>query len=224
VPASDAPTPQSVVATTAAGPAPAALPAAANPLEAFDAAALHDDYRRHDFDAMSRRFLEVLEHLRSVTYYAIDKPTTHLLNTFVKHFLYFLSQEDYVLSNAYASRFIDFNGVIANTVAMSEFGSTDPFVRILLGQQRNFTKVLALYSPRNRVKIDRRLLFGTSPALATQWYFCFTEGYRNGCADPVTLDNLREHVAYEDDRLMGINSFTHHAYFGATYIDHEHDR
>ncbi|MFM8893767.1 MAG: hypothetical protein ACKOTB_19545 [Planctomycetia bacterium] len=223
MPASDAPTPQSVVATTAAGPAAAALPAAANPLEAFDAAALHDDYRRHDFDAMSRRFLEVLEHLRSVTYYAIDKPTTHLLNTFVKHFLYFLSQEDYVLSDAYASRFIDFNGVIANTVAMSEFGSTDPFVRILLGQQRNFTKVLALYSPRNRVKIDRRLLFGTSPALATQWYFCFTEGYRNGCADPVTLDNLREHVAYEDDRLMGINSFTHHAYFGATYIDHEHD-
>ena len=38
-----------------------------------------------------------------------------------------------------------------------------------------------------------------------------------------TLANLREHIAYEDDRLIGINSFTHHAYFGATYIDHEHD-
>ena len=172
---------------------------------------------------MCQQFLEVLDHLRSVTYYAMDVPTTHCLNTFVKQLLYFLSQEDFILSDPYASRFIDLNGVIANAVAMSEFGNTDPHVRILLGQQRNFTKLLALYSPRNRVQIDRRLLFATSPALATQWYFCFLEGYRNGCADEVTLQNLRDHVAYEDDRLIGINSFTHHAYFGATYIDHERD-
>ena len=59
------------------------------------------------------------------------------------------------------------------------------------------------------------MLFGTSPALATQWYYCFTEGYRNGCADETTLANLREHIAYEDDRIIGINAFTHHAYFGA---------
>jgi GTP-binding protein LepA len=78
--------------------------------------------------------------------------------------------------------------VIANAVAISDFGTTDPFVRILLGPQRNFTKLLAIYSARNKVKIDRKLLFGTSPALATQWYYCFTEGYRNGCADTVTLE------------------------------------
>ncbi|NDC54244.1 MAG: hypothetical protein EBZ74_08120, partial [Planctomycetia bacterium] len=194
-----------------------------NPLLGFAFDRLHAAYRDHDFDAMSRQFLEVLDHLRAVTYYAMDVPTTHALNGFVKQLLYFFSQEDFVLSDAYASRFIDLNGVIANAVAMSEFGSTDPYVRILLGQQRNFTKLLALYNPRNRVKIDRRLLFATSPALATQWYFCFLEGYRNGCADTTTLENLREHVAYEDDRLIGINSFTHHAYFGATYIDHERD-
>jgi hypothetical protein len=202
-------------------PAPPAAPP--NPLAAFSVSDLHAAYRDGDFDRMCRQFLEVLDHLRSVTYYAMDVPTTHALNGFVKHLLYFFSQEDFVLSDTYASRFIDLNGVIANAVAMSEFGSTDPYVRILLGQQRNFTKLLALYNPRNRVKVDRRLLFATSPALATQWYFCFLEGYRNGCADTVTLENLRDHVSYEDDRLIGINSFTHHAYFGATYIDHERD-
>ena len=212
---------------TAAPPAAEALPAPAvvpaNPLVVFSAPDLHAAYRDRDCDRMCLQFLEVLDHLRSVTYYAMDVPTQHALNGFVKQFLYFFSQEDFVLSDAYASRFIDLNGVIANAVAMSEFGTTDPYVRILLGQQRNFTKLLALYNPRNRVQIDRRLLFATSPALATQWYFCFLEGYRNGCADTVTLENLREHVAYEDDRLIGINSFTHHAYFGATYIDHERD-
>ena len=194
-----------------------------NPLLTFSEAELHKAYREGAYDQMSEQFLAVIDHLRNVTYYAVDIPTKHALNSFVKHFLYFLSQEDFILSDAYASRFIDANGVIANIVAMSEFGNTDPFVRILLGQQRNFTKLLALYSARNKVKIDRKLLFGTSPALATQWYYCFTEGYRNGCADETTLANLREHIAYEDDRIIGINSFTHHAYFGATYIDHERD-
>ena len=200
-----------------------AAPAAANPLLAFSEAELHKAYREQAYDRMSEQFLAVIDHLRNITYYALDIPTKHALNSFVKHFLYFLSQEDFILSDAYASRFIDANGVIANIVAMSDFGTTDPHLRILLGQQRNFTKLLALYSARNKVKIDRKLLFGTSPALATQWYYCFTEGYRNGCADETTLANLREHIAYEDDRIIGINSFTHHAYFGATYIDHERD-
>jgi hypothetical protein len=203
--------------------APADLKAAANPLLDFSAENLHKAYREQAYDAMSDQFLAVIDHLRNITYYALDVPTKNALNSFVKQFLYFLTQEDFVLSDAYASRFIDANGVIANMVAISDFGSTDPYLRILLGQPRNFTRLLALYSARNKVKIDRKLLFGTSPELATQWYYCFTEGYRNGCADETTLQNLREHIAYEDDRLIGINSFTHHAYFGATYIDHEHD-
>jgi hypothetical protein len=212
-----------MTAAASASPPAQEAPAPANPLSAFSADDLHKAYRDRDFDAMSRQFLAVIDHFRSVTYYAMDVPTKHALNSFVKHFLYFLSQEDYVLSDTYAARFIDSNGVIANMVAISDFGTTDAFVRILLGQQRNFTKLLALYSARNRVKVDRRLLFSTSPVLATQWYYCFAEGYRNGCADPVTLENLREHIAYEDDRIIGINAFTHHAYFGATYIDHERD-
>ncbi len=200
---------------------PAAEPV--NPLFAFSPDGIHEAYRRRDYDTMSEQFLAVINHCRNITYYAVDLPTKQALNSFVKHLLYFLSQEDFILSDSFASQFIDANGVIANIVAISDFGTTDPFLRILIGQQRNFTKLLALYSARNKVKIDRRLLFGTSPELATQWYYCFTEGYRNGCADEVTLQNLREHIAYEDDRIIGINSFTHHAYFGSTYIDHEGD-
>jgi len=207
----------------AAPPAAEIAKAPANPLLEFSEEELHKAYREQAYDRMAEQFLAVIDHLRNITYYALDIPTKHSLNSFVKHFLYFLSQEDFVLSDTYASRFIDANGVIANIVAISDFGTTDPHLRILLGQQRNFTKLLTLYSARNKVKIDRKLLFGTSPALATQWYYCFTEGYRNGCADETTLANLREHIAYEDDRIIGINSFTHHAYFGATYIDHERD-
>ncbi|MFM8825632.1 MAG: hypothetical protein ACKOFT_00960 [Actinomycetota bacterium] len=206
---------------------PAGQPAgglpATNPLLSFDARRVEHGYRQQDWDGICEQFLAVLLHLRDTTYYVTDEPTYQALNGFVKNLLFFLTQEDFVLPERFAIAFIDLNSVIANTVAMSAFRTTDPFVEILLRQQRNYTRLLALYSARNRVKIDRRLLFATSPHLATQWYFCFLELYRTGAADPETLAHLREHITFEDDRLIGINAFTHHAYFGATYIDHEQD-
>jgi len=203
--------------------APIGAAVTGNPLVDFSPAAVYAAYRDGNHERMSEQFLAVLDHLRNVTYCRLDPPTEHALNTFVKHFLHFMSQEDFILPDAHAARLIDHNAVIGNVVAMSEFRTTDPFVKVLLGQQRNFTKLLALYNAFNSVKVDRGLLFGTSPALATRWYYCFLEAYRTGPASDTTLENLREHITHEDDRLGDINAFTHHGYFGATYIDHEHD-
>lgn len=208
---------------TAVAP-PASPPAtAANPLLSFDADALFTAYRERDFAAMSRQFLAVLDHLREHTYENPDAATLHALNSFAKYFLFFFTQEDFVPTDADLAVFISRNAVIANLAALTEFGSTDPFVRILLGQSRNFTRILALYSPRNRVHIDPRAIFNTNPALATRWYFACLENYRSDCADRETLQRLRRHVRYEDDRMTGELGATHHTFFGATYIDHEHD-
>jgi predicted O-linked N-acetylglucosamine transferase (SPINDLY family) len=194
-----------------------------SPLLNFDAGQLQKHYQAGEHELMAAQFLAVLTHLRDVTYYHTDEANYAALNNFIKHFLYYMTQEDFILPEKYAIAFIDLNSVIGNVVAISAFRTTDPFVEVLLKQQRNYTKLLALYNARNRVKIDRRLLFATSPQLATQWYFCFLELYRTGPSDPETLEHLREHITFEDDRLIGINSFTHHAYFGATYIDNEKD-
>jgi len=220
-----APLPQPVLSGSPVAPQPQHPTNAdgTNPLLAFDAKRAEQRYRNQDWDGICEQFLEVLIHLRNTTYYVTDDPTYRAVNTFVKNFLYFLTQEDFVLPERFAVAFIDLNSVIANAVAMSAFRTTDPFVEILLRQERNYTRLLALYSARNRVKIDRRGLFATSPQLATQWYFCFLELYRTGAADPETLAHLREHITFEDDRIIGINAFSHHAYFGATYIDHEQD-
>ena len=203
--------------------ASANLSVPSSPLLDFNATKLVQHYHAAEYEYMAAQFLAVLMHLRDTTYYQLEEANHAALNHFVKQFLYFMSQEDFVLPEKYAVSFIDLNAVIGNVVAISDFRTTDPFIQILLKQQRNYTKLLSLYSGRNRVKIDRRLLFATSPQLATQWYFCFLEMYRTGPSDPETLAHLRDHITFEDDRLVGINSFTHHAYFGATYIDNEKD-
>ncbi|MGB0183929.1 MAG: hypothetical protein ACPF9Q_00760 [Opitutales bacterium] len=204
-------------------PAAQAKPKTPSPLTEFSVEQLHAAYRKSDFDSMSKQFLDVIVHMQQVTYYALPPEEKQALNRFVMHFLYFMSLEDFILGDAYAAQMIPLNATIANIVAMSEFRNTDPFVQILLGQQRNFSKLLVLYSVHNHTPINRKALFDANPALATLWYYSFGESYRNGCADPLTLQNLRTHINYEDDRLTGINGLSHHIYFGATYIDHEKD-
>lgn len=202
---------------------PAAPPAPSNPLLDFSAADLLAAYQRGDYADMSRRLLAVLNHLKDTTYERLDAKTTHALHVFAKHLFFFMTQEDFAPADADLAEFVARNAVIANLAAMTEFGNTDPYVRILLGQTKNFTKLLALYSPRNRVHIEPRVIFNTNPALATKWYFHCLENYRSDCADRETLEKLRTHIRYEDDRMTGELGATHHTYFGATYIDHEHD-
>ncbi len=194
-----------------------------NPLLNFSVEELQMAYRNSDYDKVSAQLLDVVRHMQNVTYFSMDAPTKQALDRFVMHFLYYFSLEDFSLSDAFAAQFIQSNSVIANIVAMSEFRTTDPFIQVILNQKRNFSKLLALYSPFNQIKVDRKLLFDASPVLATLWYYSYAEGYRNGCTDPKTLENLRTHIAFEDDRLAGINGLTHHVYFGATYINHEKD-
>jgi hypothetical protein len=169
-------------------------------------------------------FLEVLLHFRRGSYGAFDLEQRHFLNVFMKHFLHLFTQEDYVPSEADMERFIELNLVIANLVSMSSFRTTDPYIEILKGQKRNFAKILALYSARNTVALDRRKLFDTEPRFATQWYFCYWENYKTCCASQAALERLREHLHFRDERMGAINRHVHHAYFGCTYVDPEADR
>lgn len=194
-----------------------------NPLLDFSVEQLHAAYRKSDFDSMSEQFMQVILHLQKVTYYVLPPAEKQALNRFVMHFLYFMTMEDFKLADSYAAQMIPLNGTIGNIIAMSEFRNTDPFIHILLSQQRNFAKLLVLYSIHNSIPLNRKILFDANPVFATLWYYSYGESYPIGCADPKTLQNLRTHINYEDDRLTGINGLSHHIYFGATYIDHEKD-
>ena len=209
--------------STQAFETPQSDPKVTNPLLEFSVEELQAAYRKSDFDAMSQQLMQVILHMQQITYYSLPPAETQALNRFVMHFLYYMTMEDFVLPDAYAVQMIPLNGTIGNMIAMSEFRNSDPFIHILLSQKRNFAKLLVLYSVHNRVPLNREILFDANPDLATLWYYSYGESYRIGCADPQTLQNLRTHINYEDDRLNSVNGLSHHIYFGATYIDHEKD-
>jgi Glycosyl transferase family 41 len=187
-----------------------------NPIE------LLQDYHDREYDRVSEQLLEILRHFDRVTYLELTIESKYFINAFVKSFLYIFTQPDYILSDRHGLSFIQSNLIISNLVAMSDFGTTDPYLELLRVQSQNFIKILALCSARNSFIIDRKLLFDTNIELASRWYSIYFETYRSGLINPTVHRNLHEHLLYEDDRLTNFYQIDD-LYFGATYIDGEND-
>ena len=200
-------------------------PAAPSALS-FNPGQLLDLYSSGQHEKLADELLRVLDHFRTVQYSGLAADARYAVNAFCKHFLYLITQQDFVVDRARMMRFIALNHVIANVVAMSAFRTTDAWLAILLAQQQNFLKVLALYNPRCTTRIDRAALFRTDAAAASAWYFSFYQNYKTCPADENAFAHLREHLEYSDGITHQLDlsvHLAHEAYFSATYIDPNRD-
>jgi hypothetical protein len=184
---------------------------------------LHALYAAGDYDGLSDRWLALWRHFHEQTYVALPDRTLAAVNAFVKHFLHLFTQPDYRISDRHVVPFLELNLTISNVMAMSAFRTTDPWLELLKRQEANFLKILVLYSARNSVAFDRKQLLDASPVMAGIWYMAFCEGYRSGLVRRDVRDRLREHMAFQDPRLISLYH-AHELFFGATYIDGERDR
>lgn len=180
-------------------------------------------YNDRQFDKLSEKFIEILSHFESNTYVAFSPSSQYFVNAFVKNFLYLFTQPDYILSDQYILRFIQLNPLISNLVAISSFKNTDAFLDILLAQEKNFAKLLTLYSPRNTVKIDTKIIFDTHLDYACLWYSYYLDIYRTALCNPTVYQNLKDHIIYKDERLMQFSNIAD-VFFGSTYIDGVRDK
>ncbi len=192
-------------------------------LEPINEKALLEKYFSQEYDQISEFFISVLEHFEQVLYLELSPELERTLNIFLKHFLYIITQQDYIIGDRYITRFIQLNPTISNLVAVSSFRTTDPYLKILENQANNFIKLLALYSARNTHKFDRTLLFAAESNLASLWYSAYAGIYRCALVNSNARQNLRDHLAHADENHKTWHNINE-LYFGATYIDHDLDR
>jgi hypothetical protein len=190
---------------------------------AFSPQTLMDLYLRGRTDELSGSFLEILRHFRDTTYHTLDAQGRRFINEFVKHFLTLFTQADYAPARGQLAEFVALSPAISNLVALSTFATTDPFLGLLGARPVDTGKFLALCSARNTTAVDRAALFDADPALACAWYSAYAETYRTGLLDPVVWNNLKEHFAYQDDRL-DVRHLPMIAYFASTYVGDGLDR
>ncbi|MDX2256645.1 MAG: hypothetical protein NW214_14120 [Pseudanabaenaceae cyanobacterium bins.39] len=188
----------------------------------FDPQELLRDYLAQNYDALSQKLIDVLEHFEHSTYIEMTPESQYFVNAFIKNFLYVFTQADYILSDRFVPRFISLNLTISNLVAISDFKNTDPYLEILKFQPQNYAKILTLFSARNSFQLDRDAIFAASPELACLWYSYYLEIYRTGLVSRVVYHNLREHINFEHEKLIDFYQIDD-LYFGATYIDGDRD-
>lgn len=175
-------------------------------------------------DELSQQFLAVLDASQQVRFETLSDEMRYFLDVFIGNLLFFFAKEGYVLNLADAGRFLDHNQTLSNLTALSSFKTTDGAVRVLLKQKQNFFKLLALYSPRNRIRVSRKALFDTDHEWASRWWFAFVGNDYGRCADRNALEHLREHYADIDSRLCGAYLNMNEPYFSVTYIAPESER
>ena len=129
-----------------------------------------------EFHKMTVEFISFFEHFRDKTYLRLIEREKSELNRSVLVFFFYMSNEDFMLGGEKnIVSLIKLNYTISNVVAISDFGTTDAVLRILVNQKNNFAKLLVLYSARNFIKLDCRKLFEANSSLSSLWYFCFLE-------------------------------------------------
>lgn len=180
-------------------------------------------YVRGRHDELSEQFLAVLRHFRDTSYHTLDGQGRRFVNAFAKLFLTLFTEPDYAPGRKHLFEFVRFNPTISNVVALSSFRTTEPFLEQLGGGPADFGKLLALCSARNSAALDRKSFFDADPVLACAWYSAYAELYRTGLLDPVIWNNLRDHFAFEDDRL-DVRRLPTISYFASTYVGDGRDR
>lgn len=178
-------------------------------------------YINKQHDELSRIFAEILFYFKNNPMLSINQKQQYLINIFVENFLYFFTKEDFVLNNAQAGTFISLNTIISNIVAISDFRNTDAYLNILMNQKNNLFKILALYSSRNKISFDYKILFDANPFYASLWYFTYfwVNDYGSIC-----YDNIIKHLNNVDERLVIATPEINEAYFSCTYLGLHNDK
>ena len=145
------------------------------------------------------------------------------LDRLAETLLFFFTKADFEIPRALAKKFVQANPLITSIIALSNFQTSDPQIRMLLNYPNSLDKILPLYSPRNTVKLDRRWLFDQDPELASAWYASYYNTHL--CASNQTCyDNIREHQSYIDERLTITDTSGPAFLFSSPYVDSQTQR
>jgi hypothetical protein len=198
-------------------PAPAKAPAPPKS-PSFSASACVKLLAEKKHAELAKHFADTLDQLAKVPLLESNMDVRLFANVFVQTLAFCLCQQDMTIEDGEtAIRLIRHGETISHLAAISTFGNTDFALDILLRMPRNYIKMLILYSPRNRIRIEPAKLFDAHSEAASAWYFAFVGNDFGKIAEAEALDSLRKHFDAIDERLIGITPEMHHAYFSVTY-------
>ena len=171
---------------------------------------------------LSEKFIEVLTFFSKNTYTKKDDKLTHRVNTIIQSFLHLFSDPTFKIPAEHADAYLFLNPVIANLVAISDFDNTDPWLEMVLGQEENFLKIITLYSCRNKLQLDTKILFKAQPMMTSKWWV--TCWFSSECfASPMVFNFFQRHLKGIDKTFQLYGPGASAPCFFTTYINSAED-
>ncbi|GAH00282.1 unnamed protein product, partial [marine sediment metagenome] len=177
-------------------------------------------YQNGRHDELTQNILYLLSEFANQTVTDLNPVQQSKIDAFVECILEIFVKSDYTIPPRYREVFVFALPAMSNLVAASRFQNTDPQLEVLLKEPNTFAKILALYTPRNRIEIDRKWLFDQDPKLASMWYGRFFHAATSSRTQAVH-EHLRRHLQYIDDQYNAESYFATEPIFFSTYIDAE---
>jgi hypothetical protein len=175
-------------------------------------------YKEGKYDQLSQGILFLLQGYDKRTFLYLNPGDQERIDWFVECLFYLFTRPDYVISPRYQYDFVRYLPLITNLVAISRYETTDKLLEILRGQPNSLPKILALYSARNRVRIDYKWLFDQDPKLASLWYANFFYATTSPYTQAI-CENLRHHLQNVDEKFELSPNIGTVSMFFCTYID-----
>src|SRR5574340_33041 len=169
------------------------------------------------YDSVLNSFLEVFKHFNTKFYTQLSRNDQRVLDNFIACFLFIVSQDDFVINPQHAAVLANINHLIANTVSLSSYRTTDATLARVISQDNNYSKILALYTARNKRVISFEQLMNMHSKLASIWWLNYQT------AQPGTLteqehENVVLHCDCVPNNLELTDLRTAPMYFQSTYF------
>ena len=198
-------------------------PDAEDGIPSFDAKDVMRRYLEGDHAGAVEECMRTMKAFDKSSLEAVSPEARLQINEFVGTLLYLLTRPDLLLTREQTLKIMGGHHTLTNLVAISIFKSTDIHLAIISEQPRNFGKMLLLHSVRNKSRIDPRQFFNADPELASMWYATYGLSAVSPIAEHV-WNNVKQHLAYVDDRLQVPDHRINGLLFQATYVDDDQAR
>lgn len=145
----------------------------------------------------------------------------YFVNQLASSIGFYFTQLDFSISDELAVTFAKYNVVLQNIFSMSDFKSSDIFIRLLLPQPNNLAKILILYNARCNIQIPYSALHEKNNDLTGSWYGAYM--HRNSPYTQLIQENLTKHLLHPPQSLPATFEASL-GYFECTYANVDIDK
>ena len=174
-------------------------------------------FNKGEFEALSADFIRVLHHFNNISYTGLSAEKRATINDLVESFLFFFCHPDFKVPVNYTQTFMTQHMNITNIVAMSDYGTTTPWVFRMMLRKENFLKLLVLHNVRSAAPIEPSRIFDVHPFVASEWW-AYYWGVNIAFCTKELHERIRAHLSSLDDRFMIFGAGSRGSYFPVTYV------